>query len=979
MSSSALAAGLRHLRRRLAAQQRCEDSDEQLLHAFTTRRDEAAFAVLVRRHGPMVLHVCRRVLGHEQDAEDAFQATFLVLAQNAAALRNKTALASFLHATAYRTAMKAKQAAVRRRKHEEQTPARPSANPADELLWREVRELLDEEIAHLPETYRSVFVLCCLEELSQEEAGRRLGLKQRTVSNRLAEARKRLMQRLARRGVELTALLGTAALAAPPAELMASTIEAALAAAAGQGLASIATASVAALVQSAAALVQSAAAAATLSKAKWAAVLLLAATLLAGAGAWTCRTLTTPQPAVPQAETPAPGRKAETPRQEKSDRVTVMGRVLGPDGKPVKGARLYWPRMPKTDPLSEDDIEFPQRATTDAEGRFHFELPRSDLRPTDWNLALIAAADGYGMDAVELPRDASRAEVTLRLVKDQPIDGHILSTEGKPLAGVRVRAFDIRTMKQGRLDDFLTAWKQVWGLALGQLPRSVFLPPAEKSFLAVTDKDGRFHISGAGCERLVQLRVSGPRVAHDSLRIINRAGFDAAAVNKAAVLDHMRLSRQPPLLYGPTFTYIASAGRRVEGTVREAGSGKPVAGFAVYCIPIYGTAVSAVSDNDGRYALDGVAKTKQYLFNVEPPAGSTWLPTGARRDDEEGLRPLHVDFTVARGIVVRGRVLERTTGKGVRGFLRFAPLPGNKFAHKPGFNCYHWGHGAGTRESDGRFQATVIPGPGVLMFQAEGTEKAVGGQELNPYKQAEFDAKDREHVNVTERGEDRYFTAIDNFIEYLNSLNAVKYLDLAADAVTAKCDLFVERGTTRTIRIEDPEGKPLTGTIVAGVTARYPTVYPIKDAACTIFTLDPKKPRRLFFFHTERNLAGSMTLRGDEKEPLTVRLVPAGSVTGRLLDRDGQPIAGAYVDLDTPEGTYGTARELYRRLQLRRPPIRTDKNGRFRIDGLVPDVKFMLSIYQGRTVLDGEPRIGERQVKPGETLDLGAVRVKAGR
>ncbi|HEY7326460.1 MAG TPA: sigma-70 family RNA polymerase sigma factor [Gemmataceae bacterium] len=983
MSHSPVLTSVRRLRSLLAAQEGEEHSDEQLLTAFADHRDEIAFATLVRRHGPMVLGVCRRVLGHVQDAEDASQATFLVLARRAAALRNKTALPSFLHGTAFHLSSKIKRAAGRRRKHEGRAPSRLWVDPSDDLLWSEVRALLDEETARLPDAYRTIFVLCCLENLSQAEAGRRLGLKERTVSNRLAEARKRLSQRLRCRGVELTAVLAATTLAtssssAFPAEMMATTIQAALATAAGKELSGLASPSVAQLVQGVGSAV-------TLSKAKIAAVLLLTATLLAGAGAWMYHTLATPQPDEKQQKKPdaasraGQGQKADTPRKEQSETRTVSGRVLDPDGKPVQGARLYWPRVPKTEPKSEEDIEIPQRATTDADGRFRFELPRSDIR-SDWNLTLVAASDGFGVDAVELPKGDSPAEVTLRLVKDQPIEGRIVNTEGKPLAGVQVRALELSTTQSGNLDDFLTAWKQEWRLAFGQLSRhmSVLLPLDGKASNAVTDKDGRFRIRGAGSERLVKLSVSSPGFGHEILHIINRAGFNAAPVNKA-VLDRipaeLRQPGQPPLLYGPKVEYVAPASRRIEGTVREAGSGNPVAGITIHCGFGYSDGVEAVSDKDGRYKLEGIPKMKQYLLNAWPPEGSAWLGTGARRDDEEGLRPFQINFTVTRGIVVSGRVLDRTTGKGVQGGIRFVPIAGNKFAGRPGYDSYNYDRTVRGVKADGRFQLPIIPGPGVLMVQVYGNEKANGGLEVNPYKQAEFDAQDRKHVKLTEDGEDRFFTSIGDSIEFLSSENVVKYLDLAPDAGTAKCDLFVDRGTTRTIQIEDPEGKPLTGTTLAGMTAMWPKVSTIKDANCTIFALDPKKPRSLFFFHSGRNLAGSLMVRGDDKEPLTVRLVPVGSMTGRLLDREGQPIAGAFVDLNPPDGV---ARELYRHLNQRRPQIRTDKDGRFRIDGIVPDVKFMLSISQGRTFLVGEPRIGLRQVKPGQTLDLGAIRVKPG-
>jgi RNA polymerase sigma factor (sigma-70 family) len=158
VSRSALAAGVRYLRNVLASQGHHEDSDEQLLRAFVVGRDETAFTALVGRYGPMVEGVCRRVLGHQQDAEDAFQATFLVLAQKGASLRKKTALASFLYGIAYRIALNAKRAAGRRRKHEGSlealTQPRSPGDPADELSWREVRTLVDEEVARLPEKCR---------------------------------------------------------------------------------------------------------------------------------------------------------------------------------------------------------------------------------------------------------------------------------------------------------------------------------------------------------------------------------------------------------------------------------------------------------------------------------------------------------------------------------------------------------------------------------------------------------------------------------------------------------------------------------------------------------------------------------------------------------------------------------------------------------------------------------------------------------
>jgi RNA polymerase sigma factor (sigma-70 family) len=172
----------------------------------------------------MVLNTCRRVLGNEQDAEDACQATFLILARRIHSVRRRAALPGWLYGVASRTALSLKRAAARRRLHEGQAlPVSPS-DPVTELGWKEVQEILEAEIRRLPEKYRIVFILCCLEGRGRAEAATQLEIEERTVSSRLDQARKRLRQRLSSRGVHLSAVLGATALTnpAPAATLFAS-------------------------------------------------------------------------------------------------------------------------------------------------------------------------------------------------------------------------------------------------------------------------------------------------------------------------------------------------------------------------------------------------------------------------------------------------------------------------------------------------------------------------------------------------------------------------------------------------------------------------------------------------------------------------------------------------------------------------------------------------------------------------------------
>src|SRR5262245_40286825 len=240
------------LTRGMAAETLDDHSDRQLVARALAGGDEAAFQAILLRHGPMVYRVCWRVLQHAQDAEDAFQATFLVLAQKLRTVRQGASLASWLHGVAHRVALKARAQAAGRRRHE-QEGALPETVPPDDVTWKELRSALDGELGQLPEKWRLPLILCYLEGRMQDEAASQLGWSKSTLRRRLEEAREALGRRLHGRGIVWPAALSAVLLAdcvAPASPgLVAATVEAAAGVAAGKPVATAASVKVATLTQ----------------------------------------------------------------------------------------------------------------------------------------------------------------------------------------------------------------------------------------------------------------------------------------------------------------------------------------------------------------------------------------------------------------------------------------------------------------------------------------------------------------------------------------------------------------------------------------------------------------------------------------------------------------------------------------------------------------------------------------------------------
>jgi RNA polymerase sigma factor (sigma-70 family) len=233
MATEQMSEVIQYLRRTVLQRDMACLTDGQLLKDYVRSRDEAALAVLVQRHGPMVWGVCYRVLGNYHDAEDAFQATFLVLVRRAASIASPELLANWLYGVAHQTALKARANTIKRKVREKQVTDMPEPAAADHDLWNDLQPLLDQELSRLPEIHRAVIVLCDLQGKTRKEAARHLGLSEGTVGSRLARARGTLAKRLSGRGITLSSgalaavLAQNAASAGAPSLAIANAIKAA--------------------------------------------------------------------------------------------------------------------------------------------------------------------------------------------------------------------------------------------------------------------------------------------------------------------------------------------------------------------------------------------------------------------------------------------------------------------------------------------------------------------------------------------------------------------------------------------------------------------------------------------------------------------------------------------------------------------------------------------------------------------------------
>jgi RNA polymerase sigma factor (sigma-70 family) len=974
MVNKSLNGVLQHIRKLAAVQSARELADHELLQRFVAGKDEAAFTVLVQRHGPMIMGVCRRMLSSAHDAEDACQASFLVLAQKAASIRKTTSLSSWLHGVASRVAANLKRERVRRYKREKDSQPRAVPDPAAEISWREVQAILDEELQRLPERSRAPLILCYLDGRTRDEAAERLGLSVACLHGRLERARKALCERLTRRGVTLSATLVATAIgegvsrAALSPTLVLSTARAAVLLGSGRALDNtLISTKILCLAQEVARNM-------FLTKLKLGVSALICAGLLVtaldGSLAWVgAGQARVPPTADPSPKAPENVKRAAAPQNETKGQVPTVvigGRVLGPLGKPVKGAKIYFPKDWGT------PVEI---AESDAEGRFRVTLPAQ--RPA-WG-QLIAAADGHGVAWADASDVKPEAEVTLRLVEDEPISGRIRDDRGRPVAAARVTVVELMANQDKPLEELLGAMERGGSSSMRNFNRRAYFSPKPGLLLTTrTDSDGRFALSRAGRDRVAVLLVSGQDIAPARLHVVARAGLDLDRINKAAEESVGPEFRSELLrLRPPALDYVAGPAQTIDGVVREHGTGKPIAEASVFCSSQGWAGGEAIkTDGQGRFHLTGLAKQKEYLVQaVKEAEGEAWMRRAIKLEDRPGRDPLKAEVEMIRGVVLAGQVKDMATEKGVDSFVSYAPLPENKFADQPGFDYYLMPQvQVGFEAPGGRFRLVVIPGPGVLMVNARGEQAPGSADNVIPYRPAEISAKDSKKVPLLGTAGPHpnpfFYTAGTN-VQSVWAHNALKLFDLALDAKPTNCEILLDPGKTLEVVVEDGDGKPVPGAAVLGLDAEAGVrhkVAMLPEARCSVRALDPKEPRQLIFYHAGRKIAGKVTIKGDETVPV-VKLLPLGSVTGRIVDPGGKPVVGARVGLgyDDPG-----ANNLVRRLVgVVGAEGKADKDGRFRIEGVIPGLKFDLDTPDSRSVL-----VQDRRLKGGEALELGELKLK---
>ncbi|MBP3954891.1 sigma-70 family RNA polymerase sigma factor [Gemmata sp. G18] len=961
-----------------------DEIDAQLIARFVGTRDEAAFRVLVQRHGPAVLTALRQVLTDPADIDDAFQATFLVLFKRATrSAPLSVPLRGWLFGVAHRVAVRCR--ADRHRRTVRETEAARRAQPTTELpdlSWREATEILHQELNALPDKYRLPLLLCGVQGLTRDEAADQLGTSPGALRGHLDRGRALLEKRLARRGIVLStgwlALVidSSRAVEVPSARL----IDLAARVTAGQSARGVTALAAGVLPVN------------RLLKPFTLTITVLLIAVGLGFGFASIAPQADEKP-VPKAAAPAPRAEKATlepaPKEDTKELRTITGKVLDATGKPVPAElSLVW-STGAPEPLGR----------AGADGTFALTVR---FKRNGSGGRFVAKAPGHGMDfrphgLSSVPESMSPAvEWTLKLPKERAIRGRVLDHEGTAVAGATVVAnFFSACDTEAAMDRRLEEWaaREYHG-APPSGDRTLWFPDADRTrgspderspYTATTDKDGRFEITGAGVNQLVGLRIRGAGFADKELVTLNRIGFNPTALNQVARNSESKDDSYAGkwALHGPAPLIILEPEKLIRGRVTDP-AGKPRVGVMVRFSRTNKNDLNpdenrAVTGPDGRYEIRGARKHKGYMVEIPPDPDAGLLPCQGFAEDTPKYEPVTIDLKCAKGVVVTGTVTNKATGKPLAAELVTRILADNPFVDRyPPFLHSASQFSTLTQPGSGRFRLVTVPGPVILMA---GPQNGKAYEFKPPVPDPNF----ANRFNKEPAGPS--FKIYGGGAAYLWGCWCL-VLDAKPTDGELTVNVELEPAPRTLVKVVDTDGKPVTGVIATGITApehsfpglSYLFSFPDTDTV-SVFNQEPGKDRLLVAGHVGRELVGALVLKTGDKSPI-VTLGPGGRITGRAVDENGRPLAGLKVEAFFLRSD-GPVRGTWNLGELNSQT--TGNNGEFQIDTMLPGHSFLLVFRQEWQFYQPVPQPerstdwglnGLTIAKHGDTLTLGDIKLR---
>ncbi len=717
--------------------------------------------------------------------------------------------------------------------------------------------------------------------------------------------------------------------------------------------------------------------------------------------------------------------------EEKWGNVEIPGQVVDPAGQPVGGARIFLrdhriqrPNLvgtadsrgkfmvqnkrqlgPRRDPDAPDRISrtyvYPsgQRVTITTPNSRHTDKEEiAYIKPS-----LIAVAPGFGFGTL------SRGDgVTLKLAPDSPVTGRVMDESGKPLPGARIRVRDVfwprraddplavsfdRHHDRGRpapavpqgdgLDPWLGAVRRAANMNEYHKAKEYLVGLLERGILgdkpsvyaplisAVTsDAQGRFTLPGIGSERVAEIYIDGLPGQASSLIVVATRPLDnpiRVASDTPAMKQVIRNADADLTIYGTQFETTLASGRTISGIVSDRATGVPLAGAKVIGPSLTRLEYPgfdrffATTDDQGRFQIDGFPVGRSAQFVVDAPEKLPYFGRVVNLKLEPGAGPHQVDFSLARGVWVTGKVVDDATGQGIgRETVEYHAFNDNPYLRKDldGGFAPHFGpdHHYEYTDQDGKFRIRGYPGRGIVT--------AGGGHDFLEGIGAD---------QITGLKPDEVFESLYDtrgFSPYIR--NTTIEVDIPEGAETIECELRLVKGKSREVHVVGPDGRPQNGIQASGLANQIENpIKEIKDSHFQVTNLFPGEKREVVARFVPEKLMGMAVITAEGDGPVILKLVPWASVTGRVVDEQGNPRSrGLTIELEDGKLPIHTLNGR----NYDKEDFTIDADGRFDLEGLVPGATYRLQLFEGDFIELGD-LTKDLVLKPGESRDLGDVKV----